>query len=150
MKKIIFPIAISLSIFCQLPVSAQEAGKALTANSTDTAKALVLAQQMPKFNGNMNQWISDHLTYPSNGAQGTVFLSFIVEKDGSISNVKVLRSVDHSVDSAAAACVRSMPRWIPGKQEGKLVRVQFTLPIIFQMPEIAPSSVNPTTPPRVK
>ncbi len=116
----------------------------------DTDKILTIARQMPKFNGNLNQWVVDHLNYPPTNAQGTVFLSFVVEKDGSISNIKVIRSVERSLDSAAEACVRSMPRWIPGKQDGKTVRVQYNLPINFQMPEIAPASVNPTTPPRVK
>ena len=68
-----------------------------------------------------------------NGVQGKVFVQFVVEKDGSVSNIKVVRGVDASLDKEAVRVVSVMPKWKPGKQRGKAVRVAYTLPIAFQI-----------------
>ena len=68
-----------------------------------------------------------------NGIQGRVVVQFVVEKDGSISNVNVVRSVDPSLDKEAIRVVKAMPRWIPGKQNGSPVRCKFTLPVSFKL-----------------
>ena len=68
-----------------------------------------------------------------NGIQGKVFVEFVIEKDGSITNVRVLRSVDPSLDKEAIRVVSSMPKWKPGKQRGKAVRVSYTVPINFKL-----------------
>ena len=68
-----------------------------------------------------------------NGTQGCVVVSFVVEKDGSITNVKVVNSVDPSLDAEALRVVNSMPRWIPGKQNGVPVRVIYNVPISFKL-----------------
>lgn len=90
-----------------------------------------------KFPGNVNKWLSTHVNYPNlaqeNGVQGKVILGFVIEKDGSITDIKVLRSVDASLDKEAIRVVQTMPKWSPGKQRGKAVRVAFTLPINFQL-----------------
>lgn len=96
------------------------------------------AEVMPSFKeGSVNQWIFQNLKYPAiaaeNGIQGRVIVNFIVEKDGSISNVQVLRSVDPSLDREAVRVVRLMPNWNPGKRKGKKVRVRFTLPVTFKL-----------------
>ena len=125
----------------------------VNAQTPDTTVHL-LAQQMPKFNGDLYQYLSEHIMYPpqamSKNAQGTVYVEFIIEKDGSVNRVHIKKSVEHSLDSAAMACIHSMPKWIPGSQNGQPVRVQYEIPINFQMPDITPKSVNPSTPPRVK
>ena len=67
------------------------------------------------------------------GIQGRVTVSFIVEKDGRVSNVRLLRSVQPSLDKEAIRVVKSMPKWTPGKQNGKPVRVRFNLPVMFKL-----------------
>jgi protein TonB len=122
--------------------------------ASDSNKIYLIAQQMPKFNGSLVDYLTEHLSYPKatadKGTQGTVIVSFVVEKDGAISNVKASNKVEHSLDSAAMACVSTMPKWSPGMQNGRAVRVQYELPIRFEKPVIGGTSVNPDTPPRVK
>ena len=78
-----------------------------------------------------------NIKYPSvaqdNGIQGRVLVQFVVNKDGSIVDPKVLRSVDPSLDKEAMRVVQAMPKWTPGKQRGKPVRVRFTLPVTFRL-----------------
>jgi len=99
----------------------------------------VVVKDMPGFGGGdsnkFREYISKNLRYPDiaaeNGIQGRVFVQFVVEPDGSVSNVKVVRGVDPSLDREAVRVVESSPKWKPGKQRGKPVRVSFTFPIIF-------------------
>ena len=96
-----------------------------------------VVEQQPMFPGNVRAWLGSHLKYPvvaeENGIQGTVVITFVVEKNGSISNVNVVRSVDPSLDREAVRVVKSMPRWTPGTQKGVPVRVKYTLPISFKL-----------------
>lgn len=82
-------------------------------------------------------WLSKNVHYPpvaeENGVQGTVLCSFIVECDGSISTVNLARGVDPSLNKEAVRVVKSMPKWVPGKQNGKAVRVKYTVPITFKL-----------------
>ena len=93
---------------------------------------------MPSFpGGNVQKWIAKNVKYPvlamENGIQGKVYIQFVIERDGSITDVKVLRGVDASLDKEAVRVVKAMPKWKPGKQRGKPVRVSYTLPINFQL-----------------
>ena len=85
----------------------------------------------------MLQYLSSHVKYPvvaqENGIQGRVTISFVVERDGSITDVRVAKSVDPSLDREAARVVSSMPRWNPGKQNGSAVRVKFNVPVQFKL-----------------
>lgn len=99
-----------------------------------------IAEQMPSFPDGMGalmQYLSSNIKYPveavKNGMQGRVVTSFIVEKDGSISEVKVVKSVHPALDAEAVRVVKAMPKWNPGKENGKPVRVKFTLPVTFRM-----------------
>ena len=99
-----------------------------------------VVEEMPAFTaegGNVNKWISKNIKYPilaqENGIQGKVYLQFVIEKDGSITDVRVARGVDASLDKEAIRVIQSMPKWKPGKQRGKPVRVSYTLPINFQL-----------------
>lgn len=99
-----------------------------------------IVQQMPEFPGGekaLMQWLSKNLKYPAAAAeqsiQGKVHVQFIVNKDGGIVDTKVLKSVDPSLDKEALRVVSSMPRWRPGKQNGKLVRVKYTIPVVFRI-----------------
>lgn len=93
--------------------------------------------QMPEFIGNMNKFISENLRYPQiaveNRTQGTVGISFVVEKDGSVGEVKVLGSVPDGCTEEAVRVISMMPRWKPGKNHGELVRVMFNIPIKFHL-----------------
>ena len=105
---------------------------------TGEAEIFVVVEDMPQFpGGNVQRWISKNVKYPilaqENGIQGKVFIQFVIEKDGSITDVKVMRGVDASLDKEAIRVVKSMPKWKPGKQRGKPVRVSYTLPINFQL-----------------
>lgn len=104
---------------------------------TGEAQIFQVVETMPSFKGNMNKWLKDNVNYPilaqENGVSGKVFVAFVVEKDGSITDVKVARSVDPSLDKEAVRVVKSMPKWNPGKQRNKPVRVAFTVPINFTL-----------------
>ncbi|MFB6341537.1 TonB family protein [Saccharicrinis sp. FJH62] len=97
-----------------------------------------IVEQMPEFPGGsdaMMKFISDNLDYPveaqKNKIQGKVYVNFIVEKDGTVDNIKVVRSVDQLLDKEAVRLIKAMPKWSPGKQRGKNVRVSYMLPINF-------------------
>ena len=83
------------------------------------------------------QWLSSHMQYPpvaeENNIQGRVVVSFVVEKDGSLSNVEVARDVDPALDKEAVRLVRAMPKWNPGTQNDTPVRVKYNFPIIFKL-----------------
>lgn len=99
-----------------------------------------VVEQMPSYPGGLGalmQYLSINIKYPKEaeekGAQGRVITSFIVEKEGSISDVKIKNSVHPALDAEAIRVVKNMPKWIPGKQGGEPVRVKYTLPITFRM-----------------
>jgi protein TonB len=96
--------------------------------------------QMPEFQGGQEELISflvKSIQYPEEakkkGTQGKVFVNFVVGKDGSITNAKILKAVDPLLDAEALRVINTMPKWIPGKDKGKEVAVQFTLPISFAL-----------------
>ena len=82
-------------------------------------------------------YLGKNIKYPTiaqeNGTQGRVIIQFVVERDGSISDVHVARGVDPYLDKEAVRVVKSMPKWLPGKQNGKAVRVKFTVPVMFRL-----------------
>jgi len=103
-------------------------------------KVFDVVEQMPSFPGGQGalmQWLGSNIKYPvvaeENGIQGRVIVQFVVEKDGSVTDVKVVKSVDPSLDKEAARVVKSMPKWIPGKQNGAPVRVKYTVPVTFRL-----------------
>lgn len=105
---------------------------------TGENEVFMVVEEMPTFpGGNVQKWISKNVKYPQlaleNGIQGKVFIQFVIEKDGSITGVKVIRGVDASLDKEAIRVVQAMPKWKPGSQRGKSVRVSYTLPINFQL-----------------
>ena len=100
-----------------------------------------LVEQKPSFQGgdanHFAEWVNSKLVYPEiakeNGVQGRVTLQFTVEADGRVTNVKVLRGVDESLDKEAFRVVSSSPKWKPGKQRDRAVKVTYTFPVIFQL-----------------
>lgn len=100
-----------------------------------------LVEEKPSFNGGdaneFSKWVNSKLEYPEiakeNGVQGRVTLQFTVNADGTVSNVKVLRGVDPSLDKEAVRVVSMSPKWKPGKQRDRAVKVTYTFPVIFQL-----------------
>ena len=100
-----------------------------------------LVEEKPKFQGgdanDFTRWVNSRLQYPEiakeNGVQGRVTLQFTVNADGSVSNVKVLRGVDPSLDQEAVRVVSSSPKWTPGRQRDRAVKVTYTFPVVFQL-----------------
>lgn len=103
-------------------------------------KVFDVVEQMPSFPGGMGalmSWLSQNIKYPTvaaeNGISGRVIVQFVVERDGSITDVRVARGVDPYLDKEATRVVKMMPHWIPGKQNGAPVRVKYTVPVVFKL-----------------
>lgn len=103
-------------------------------------QVFVVVEEMPEFPGGelaLRTFIGKAIVYPTvaqeNGIQGKVFVTFVVNKDGSVSNAKIARGVDASLDAEALRVVSTLPRWKPGKQRGVPVRVSYTVPISFKL-----------------
>jgi len=116
---------------------ATEKNKQITEES-DSDKPFVIVEQMPQFPGGereMMKFIKNNIRYPviatEMGISGTVILNFVVERDGKISRIKVIRSVGGGCDEEAVRVLKAMPAWSPGKQGGMAVIVSFTVPIKF-------------------
>ena len=100
-----------------------------------------IVEQKPTFQGkdpnHFTKWVFSKIVYPEiakeNGVQGRVTLQFTIDTDGSIRNVKVLRGVDSSLDKEAVRVVSSSPKWQPGMQRNKPVKVKYTFPVVFQL-----------------
>ena len=112
-------------------------------DSTEDNQVHFLVQEMPVFPGNLNTWIYNNIRYPEiakeKKLEGKVYVRFVIEKDGAISNVKVIRGVSPELDNEAKAVIASMPKWEPGKQEGSPVRVSYTVPVYFALRSTSPS-----------
>ena len=138
MKQIVILI---VTLLAGLTATAQAPAGKSTATVGGTSVYTVVEQD-PEFDGGMEAlvpWLGSHVNYPAEAreqqVEGTVFVTFVVETDGSISNVRVVNHRDAmaALEQEAVRLVRAMPKWKPGKQQGKKVRVQFTLPIQFQL-----------------
>ena len=106
----------------------------------EETKVFTVVEQMPMFPGGdaaLMSYLSKNIQYPAvaaeNGVQGRVVVGFVVERDGSITDVNILRGVDPSLDREAMRVVKSMPRWTPGKQNGSAVRVKYQVPVAFRL-----------------
>ena len=120
---------------------AQESAKvAQTENASSRDEIFQVVEEMPEYPGGMSElmkYLSTNMRYPkeaqSKGIQGRVIVQFVVEKDGSITDAKVMKPVDPQLDAEALRAVNAMPKWTPGKQRGKAVRVRYTLPVMFHL-----------------
>ena len=104
------------------------------------AEVFTIVEEMPEYPGGLNKltdYLSKNIKYPQmareSGIQGRVFVNFVVEPDGSVSNVNVMRSLGGGCDEEAVRVVKNMPKWKPGRQRGKAVRVSYILPIVFKL-----------------
>ncbi len=102
---------------------------------------IIKAEKMPTFQGGdlmkFREWVQKRLRYPQiaqeNGISGRVTLSFVIEKDGSLTNIEVMQSPDRSLSEEAIRVLKTSPKWEPGKQRNQPVRVKYTLPVAFQI-----------------
>ncbi|WP_304197191.1 M56 family metallopeptidase [Phocaeicola plebeius] len=114
--------------------------KEVPADSTAKEEVFMVAEQMPEFPGGMKEmlkFLQENVKYPENAmknnVQGRVIVQFVVEKDGTPTEFKVFRSVDPDLDAEALRVMKAMPKWKPGMQRGKVVRVKFTVPVSFKL-----------------
>ena len=109
--------------------------------AVDNDEPFIIAEEMPKFMGGdldkFRRWVQERLRYPTiaaeNGIQGTVVLSFVVERDGSLTSVSVLQAPDRSLSDEATRILQTSPKWTPGKQRSTPVRIKYTLPVQFKL-----------------
>ena len=133
MKK--FFLLSTMAVLCLMTANAQK-----TVVSQSNQNVYDQVEQMPEFVGGMPaliEFLQTNLKYPEDAiAQklgGRVMVQFVVETDGSISNVRVARTLFPSLDNEAVRVVKAMPKWKPGKEKGRPVRVNFTLPVVFNI-----------------
>lgn len=107
---------------------------------TDSGTVYTRVETMPEFPGGQTElfkFIAQNTTYPaeakSNGIEGTVYVNFVVDQNGIVTNVRVLREVDPLLDTEALRVINAMPNWTPGTQDGKPVRVSYNLPMRFKL-----------------
>ena len=124
-----------MAVFCLSTVSAQK-----TVVSKKNQKVFDVVEQMPEFPGGMEalfKYMAENMKYPEDAkkqqVEGRVLVQFSVETDGSVSNTEVLMRVFPSLDAEAVRVISGMPKWIPGKQNGKVVRVKYTIPVSFRL-----------------
>jgi TonB family protein len=131
------------------PAAAARSGKGVVATASkssaqeelyEEAEVLTIVEQLPEFPGGvdkLNRYLTDNLHYPAeakeNSISGTVYVQFVVDKKGQISDAKVLRGIGSGCDEEALRVIRAMPRWKPGMQHGKPVKTRFNLPIKFSL-----------------
>ena len=124
-----------MALFCLMTANAQK-----TVVSEKNQKVYDTVDQLPEFPGGMPaliEYLQTNIKYPKDAekqkVEGRVLVQFVVETDGSISDVKVAKEVFPSLDAEGIRVVQAMPKWTPGKHKGKIVRVQYTLPIVFSL-----------------
>lgn len=124
-----------MAVFCLTTVSAQK-----TVVSQKNEEVFDVVEQMPEYPGGMQalfEFMSQNIKYPADAqkqkVEGRVLAKFIVETDGSISNIEVVKQAFPSLDAEAVRVIQAMPKWKPGRQKGQAVRVKFVLPINFSL-----------------
>ena len=124
-----------MAVCCLMTANAQK-----TVVSQTDPKVFDTVEQMPEYPGGMQamiEFLQTNMKYPEDAAkqkvEGRVMVQFVVETDGSVSDVHVAKQVFPSLDAEAIRMVQAMPKWTPGKDKGRVVRVKYNLPIVFRM-----------------
>ena len=133
MKKLI--LMLLMAVCCLMTANAQK-----TVVSQTDPKVFDTVEQMPEYPGGMQamiEFLQTNMKYPEDAAkqkvEGRVMVQFVVETDGSVSDVHVAKQVFPSLDAEAIRVVQAMPKWTPGMDKGRVVRVKYNLPIVFRM-----------------
>lgn len=136
MKKVLFVLALLLSAHTAMYAQSNQR----TERKASDEKIFDVVEQPPSFPGGqaaLMSYLSKNVKYPEealkDNVQGRVIVGFIVEKDGSVSNAKIIRSVDSALDKEAIRIVMSMPKWTPGRQNGRNVRTKYNVPVNFKL-----------------
>jgi periplasmic protein TonB len=123
-----------------IPKSAEEAESASNQIIEEREEPFVVVEQMPEFpggNDGLIKYLNSNIRYPAvaleNGIQGRVICEFVINRDGRVTEAKVLRGIDPALDAEAIRVINHMPPWKAGKQRGKAVRVRYTLPVNFKL-----------------
>ena len=134
------PVRVQFTMPIKFTLDGKKDGVSAPSKSTGEKEVFTVVEDPPAFPGGddaRREFLANTVVYPENarknGAEGTVYVTFIVEKDGKVSGVQVLRGIGYGCDEAAMHAVASMPAWKPGMQRGEPVRVQFTMPIKFTL-----------------
>ena len=141
--KILTGVILSVCLIAILGCSQKKLTKSQNGQDTSEViqeKVYVKVDQMPEFPGGeigLRNYLNSSVKYPmeaqKNRIQGKVFVAFVIGNDGFVKNVKIVRGVDSFLDEESVRVVKSMPRWIPGREKGKAVAVAFTIPIGFML-----------------
>ncbi|WP_028902418.1 MULTISPECIES: energy transducer TonB [unclassified Prevotella] len=133
MKKVL--VMALMALFGLTTVSAQK-----TVVAKKNQQVFDVVEQMPEYPGGMAamvEYLSKNVKYPADAekkkVEGKVFVTFVVDTDGSITDVTLMKKVFPSLDAEAMRVISAMPKWVPGKQRGQVVRVRFTVPIMFRL-----------------
>lgn len=136
MKKVLFVLALLLSAHTAMHAQSNQS----TERNASDEKIFDVVEQPPSFPGGqaaLMSYLSKNVKYPEealkDNVQGRVIVGFIVEKDGSVSNAKIIRGVDSALDKEAIRIVMSMPKWTPGRQNGRNVRTKYNVPVNFKL-----------------
>ena len=136
MKKVLFVLALLLSAHTAMHAQSNQN----TERNASDEKIFDVVEQPPSFPGGqaaLLSYLSKNVKYPEealkDNVQGRVIVGFIVEKDGSVSNAKIIRGVDSALDKEAIRIVMSMPKWTPGRQNGRNVRTKYNVPVNFKL-----------------
>ena len=150
------PLAAALLIASNISCISSEKQEEISEKQESRAaegEVFQVVEEMPEFPGGMGEcmkWLGQNIKYPADakekGVQGRVIVQFVVEKDGTIVNAKVVRGVDPDLDAEALRVVNQSPKWKPGKQKGEAVRVKYTLPIMFRLSNDSSDSKAAETP----
>ena len=131
---------IEIDVEADMETEVEEYVPVFEEEEVEEAEIFTVVESMPEFPGGQTslfQYLQKNIEYPEiakeSGIQGRVFVTFVVEEDGSVTDVRVLRGIGGGCDEEAVRVVKSMPKWNPGKQRGKPVRVQFNLPVKFTL-----------------
>jgi len=129
-----------LSLFVFVCFSLMSSAQTLDSNKINGNTIFVYTEEIPQFPGGEQaqmRFMSENIRYPEferdSGIQGLVVASFIIEKDGRITDIKILKGVTPDIDKELIRVLKKMPRWSPGKQKGKAVRVRINLPVRFTL-----------------
>ena len=127
-------------VFSNATMAQTNSGDSANKIEGDSVRIYDVVEQMPSFPGGnqaLVEYLSKHIKYPvvaeEKRIQGRVIVTFVVERDGWITDVRVAKSVHAFLDKEAVRVVSGMPRWIPGKQNGKAIRVRYTVPVSFSL-----------------
>jgi protein TonB len=128
----------SFTVSCYLPNLPEEPDEGDPSDENYVHKTVDELPEFPGGEDKMKEYIHKRIKYPKaaleDGISGRVVLSVIVEKDGSLSGLEILRAIDPDLDKEAIRIIKGMPKWKPGKYQGEVVRVQYTIPIGFRLP----------------